>query len=380
MKFIHTADWHLGKLFYGGYLTEEQEWILKEQFIPLVDEEKPDVILLAGDVYDRSVPPAEAVDLFNEIVYEICDKRKIPMIVISGNHDSAERLSFASHLLRKQGLYICGELGITTSPIVLKDTWGDVIFVPLPYAEPSVIRHYLQCDAIRDHDSAERALSESILATLPQHSRKIAIAHEYVAGGLASDSERPLDIGGTEQIQADIFKDYNYTALGHLHAPQKAGSDVIRYSGSLLKYSFSEVKQKKGIIVGEINGEGQVTTRFIPLKPRHNVRIITGTFAELMQQEDLYNDDFIRADLMDENPVIDAMARLRTRYPHIMALTSRRLTKEDSGERHLDLHKKVSELDMIEIFMEEFRNRKLNDEEKQYIQHILEEIKEEATQ
>ena len=125
MKFIHTADWHLGKLFYGGYLTEEQEWILKEQFIPLVDEEKPDVILLAGDVYDRSVPPAEAVDLFNEIVYEICDKRKIPMIVISGNHDSAERLSFASHLLRKQGLYICGELGITTSPIVLKDTWGD---------------------------------------------------------------------------------------------------------------------------------------------------------------------------------------------------------------------------------------------------------------
>ena len=387
MKFIHTADWHLGKLFYGGYLTEEQEWILKEQFIPLVDEEKPDVILLAGDVYDRSVPPAEAVDLFNEIVYEICDKRKIPMIVISGNHDSAERLSFARlsllYLLPvagRQGLYICGELGITTSPIVLKDTWGDVIFVPLPYAEPSVIRHYLQCDAIRDHDSAERALSESILATLPQHSRKIAIAHEYVAGGLASDSERPLDIGGTEQIQADIFKDYNYTALGHLHAPQKAGSDVIRYSGSLLKYSFSEVKQKKGIIVGEINGEGQVTTRFIPLKPRHNVRIITGTFAELMQQEDLYNDDFIRADLMDENPVIDAMARLRTRYPHIMALTSRRLTKEDSGERHLDLHKKVSELDMIEIFMEEFRNRKLNDEEKKYIQHILEEIKEEATQ
>ena len=165
-----------------------------------------------------------------------------------------------------------------------------------------------------------------------------------------------------------------------MHAPQKAGSDVIRYSGSLLKYSFSEVKQKKGIIVGEINGEGQVTTRFIPLRPRHNVRIITGTFAELMQQEDLYNDDFIRADLMDENPVIDAMARLRTRYPHIMALTSRRLTKEDSGERHLDLHKKVSELDMIEIFMEEFRNRKLNDEEKKYIQHILEEIKEEATQ
>ena len=221
MKFIHTADWHLGKLFYGGYLTEEQEWILKEQFIPLVDEEKPDVILLAGDVYDRSVPPAEAVDLFNEIVYEICDKRKIPMIVISGKHDSAERLSFASHLLLKQGLYICGELGITTSPIVLKDTWGDVIFVPLPYAEPSVIRHYLQCDAIRDHDSAEQALSESILATLPQHSRKIAIAHEYVAGGLASDSERPLDIGSTEQIQADIFKDYNSTALGHLHATQK---------------------------------------------------------------------------------------------------------------------------------------------------------------
>lgn len=222
MKFIHTADWHLGKLFYGEYLTEEQEWLLKNQFLPLVDEEKPDVILLAGDVYDRSVPPAEAVELFDEMISEITGKRKIPFIVISGNHDSAERLSFASRILRGTGLFLCGDLYHTLEPVILKDDDGEVAFAPLPYAEPGKVREALSTD-VHTHEETERALSDFLLRQMGHAARKIAIAHEFVAGGSASDSERPLSIGGTDLISADIFAPYNYTALGHLHGPQQAG-------------------------------------------------------------------------------------------------------------------------------------------------------------
>ena len=167
MKFIHTADWHLGKLFYGEYLTEEQEWILKNQFLPLIDEEKPDVILLAGDVYDRSVPPAEAVELFDEMISEITGKRKIPFIVISGNHDSAERLSFASRILRGTGLFLCGDLYHTLEPVILKDDDGEVAFAPLPYAEPGKVREALSAD-VHTHEEAERALSDFLLRQMRQ--------------------------------------------------------------------------------------------------------------------------------------------------------------------------------------------------------------------
>lgn len=283
MKFIHTADWHLGKLFYGEYLTEEQEWLLKNQFLPLIDEEKPDVILLAGDVYDRSVPPAEAVELFDEMISEITGKRKIPFIVISGNHDSAERLSFASRILRGTGLFLCGDLYHTLAPVILKDDDGEVAFAPLPYAEPGKVREALSAD-VHTHEEAERVLSDFLLRQMGHAARKVAIAHEFVAGGSASDSERPLSIGGTDLISADVFAPYNYTALGHLHGPQKAGGkENVRYSGSLLKYSFSEATQKKGVIVGEIDGAGQVKTTFISLSARHDVRVIKGFFDDLIK-------------------------------------------------------------------------------------------------
>ena len=202
----------------------------------------------------------------------------------------------------------------------------------------------------------------------------MALAHAYVAGGISSDSERPLDIGGTEQISADIFAPYNYTALGHLHGPQKVGSEVIRYSGSLLKYSFSEASQKKGVIVGEIDKEGQVTCRFEPLKARHDVRIISGTFDELMKGEGDGLDDFIRADLTDEGPVIDAMSRLRSVYPNIMMLMTSRLTRDDSGERNFSLHNKISSLDMVETFMKEFRQREMTAEERKYMAGIIKDV------
>ena len=376
MKFIHTADWHLGKLFYGEYLTENQEWILKNRFLPILDEEKPDAVILAGDVYDRSVPPAEAVMLFDEMISEIVGKRHLPFLVISGNHDSAERISFAGSILKNSGLYIYGDLK-RTEPVILKDEYGEVAFVPLPYAEQGKVREALGID-VHTHEEAELALSRFLLEKIPHVQRKIAIAHEFVAGGKESDSERPLSIGGTDQIHGYVFDGYDYTALGHLHGPQKAGgSDKIRYSGSLLKYSFSEATQKKGIIVGNIDGNGEVETKFVHMKPLHDVRIIRGTFEELMKAEDPCLDDFLMAELTDERPVIDGMARLRTKYPNMMTIRSLRKISTDSGNRNFNLAKKVDALDMFRVFYKEFQEKEWTAEEETYMKKIWEELQKE---
>lgn len=373
MRFIHTADWHLGKLFYGQYLTEEQAWVLRERFLPLVDDVRPDVILLAGDVYDRSVPPAEAVDLFDEMISEIVGVRHIPFLVISGNHDSSGRLSFGSRLLAAEGLYMCGDLTRTVRPIILSDAYGDVAFAPMPYAETADVRRALGDETIHDHEAAMRALSEHLLAAIPAGVRRIAAAHDFIAGGAPSDGERPLSIGGADVISADIFAPYHYTALGHLHGPQKAGgSDLIRYSGSLMKYSFGEARQKKGVIVGDIDGQGRVTTAFYPLEPRRDVRVVSGTFDELMTRQDDAPDDFLMADLTDDRPVIDAMARLRQKYPHMMALRTRSFVREDSGERAA-AGARVDVMDMLDIFSQEFQGRSLTEEEKEFLDGVRKE-------
>ena len=381
MKFIHTADWHLGKLFYGMYLTEEQEWYLKNQFLPLLDEEKPDAVLLAGDVYDRSVPPAEAVELFDEMISEIAGARRIPFLVISGNHDSKERLSFGSRLFRDRGLYMVGNIEKTARPIVLPDAYGDVAFAPMPYIETADVKSALYREDIHTHEEAERALSEWLLGQIPRGARRIAIAHDFVtaAGGapIESDSERPLAIGGTEMVGADIFQPYHYTALGHLHGPQKAGAETIRYSGSLLKYSFSEERQKKGVIIGEIDGEGAVAVRFQELAARRDVRSIKGSFDELRHREETRPDDFLLADLTDEKPIPDTMAQLRDKYPHLMAIRTNFKIAEDDGDR-TGVREQVGMLDMVQIFSEKFRQHRLSEEEEALVKELIKDLGEGA--
>ena len=378
MKFIHTADWHLGKLFYGQYLTDEQEWYLKHQFLPLLDEEKPDVVLLAGDVYDRSVPPSEAVDLFDWAISEIVGVRHIPFLVISGNHDSGERLSFGSRLLASSGLYIAGDLSRMTGPVFLSDAAGKVAFAPLPYIETAQVRTALSREDLHTHEEAEQALSEWMLAQIPEGTRRIAIAHDFVtASGVTaveSDSERPLAIGGAEAVSADIFRPYQYTALGHLHGPQKAGSDTIRYSGSLLKYSFSEEHQKKGAVIGEIDSEGQVAVRFEALSPRRDVRTIQGTLEELLTLDDPAPDDFLQADLMDDKPQLNVMDRLRDRYPNMMTIRTHFHFAEDKGDRSL-ARQKVGMFDMVQAFAEDARQgHRLDSAEEALLKDILKEI------
>lgn len=372
MKFIHTADWHLGKLLKEHAMTEDQAWLLENQFLPLLDREKPDVVLLAGDVYDRSFPPEEAVELFDRMTEEIVGKRKIPFIVISGNHDSAERLSVASRLLSRQGLHIFGPLDLL-KPVYIKDAYGEAAIIPLPYADPARVRVMMNhknisdADKVRTYEDAERAMIDYVLSLIPEEKRnmrKIAVAHVFAAGGTPAESERPLSIGGYDRISDAVFKDFCYSALGHLHGPQKttAHSDRIQYSGSLLRYSFGEVNQKKGVIVGDIDGEGNVSCRFEELKPRYEVRQITGTFDELMGENTPASEDYLQIVLTDEKPVIDAMPRLHTKYPNALGVVQDMGYREDSGNRDIHLET-MSDQEIFKKFVSQFRETGLTDEE-----------------
>lgn len=370
MKFIHTADWHLGKLLKEHSMTEDQEWLLNNRFLPLVDEEKPDVILLSGDVYDRSYPPEEAVELFDRMTEEIVGKRKIPFIIISGNHDSAERLAVASLLLKWQGLYIFGPL-TRLSPVILKDADGKVAFCPLPYAEPARVRVMMNtlglkgADQVHSYEEAETVLSRYLLSLLPAEPlRKVALAHAFAAGGTPSESERPLSIGGYDRISDSVFEEYDYTALGHLHRPQKTqkGSEKIQYSGSLMRYSFDEVNQKKGVIVGELDKEGKVHTTFHEMVPRYQVRCMEGAFDTLMSEETEPSDDYLQIRLTDETPVIDAMPKLRTKFPHALGVEQDMGYREDEGSRNIRLEQ-MSDEDILKRFVHQFRDRDLTKEE-----------------
>lgn len=370
MKFIHTADWHLGKLLKEHSMTEDQEWLLNNRFLPLVDDEKPDVILLSGDVYDRSYPPEEAVELFDRMTEEIVGKRKIPFIIISGNHDSAERLAVASRLLKWQGLYIFGPL-TRLSPVILDDAGGKVAFCPLPYAEPARVRVMMNtlglkgADQVHSYEEAETVLSRYLLSLLPAEPlRKVALAHAFAAGGTPSESERPLSIGGYDRISDAVFEDYDYTALGHLHRPQKTQkeSEKIQYSGSLMRYSFDEVNQKKGVIVGELDKEGKVHTTFHEMVPHYQVRCMEGTFDTLMGETTEPSDDYLQIRLTDETPVIDAMPKLRTKFPHALGVEQDMGYREDEGSRNIRLEQ-MSDEDILKRFVHQFRDRDLTEEE-----------------
>lgn len=381
MKFIHTADWHLGKLLKEHSMTEDQAWLLENRFLPIVDEEKPDVILLAGDVYDRSFPPEDAVELFDRMTEEIVGKRGIPFIVISGNHDSAERLAVASRLLRSQGLYIFGPLD-RLSPVILKDEWGPVAFLPMPYSEPARVRVMMnklgmeEAEKVKTYEEAEKILSSLMLSLLPDEGegmRKIALAHVYAAGGMSSESERPISIGGYDQIPDEVFAPYDYTALGHLHRPQKTkrDSEKIQYSGSLMRYSFDEVRQKKGIIVGTIDGEGNVSTTFREMLPLHQVREIQGSFADIMAKEG--SEDYLQIVLTDSEPVIDAMPKLREKYPNALGVEQDMGYKDDDGERRIRLES-MSDEDIFRAYVSHFREQELTEEEEKLSQEVWEEV------
>lgn len=374
MRILHTADWHLGKMFYGEYLTDEQAYVLTTQFLPLLREERIDAVLLSGDVYDRSLPPTGAVALFDEIATKVTAELGIPFLVISGNHDSASRLSFGSALLAKQGLFITGELEKVSGPIVLEDAYGPIAFVPVPFAEPAVVRHYRQDDTIRTHEDALKAMLAVQGNT--DIARKICLAHTFVVGGAVSDSERPLSIGGSDAVHADIFEGYAYTALGHLHGPQQAGRPSVRYAGSLLKYSFGEARQKKGAVLVDIDGSGKVETTCIPFTPRHDVRIVEGAFADILQNtSESGRDDYLLFRLTDTEPILDGMAKLRQKYPRAMALETPNRQHAAASDRAFNVQQ-TTEAQLFSGFARAMQGgRELTDCEQQYVDELWEQLR-----
>ena len=324
MRILHTSDWHIGRYFHQVALLEDQAFVL-EQIVTIAVESKVDVVIIAGDLYDRSIPPSAAVSLVDKILTALCYTHNIPVIIIAGNHDSPERIGFAARQLKAAKLYVMGGLDPEFPAIILNDDYGEVAFYSLPYADPVCIRDIFSAesdiDEIRTHDDAMRYLSHKIAAK-NNHSRTVAISHCFVAGGSGSESERPLSIGGAEQVSSRYFASFSYTALGHLHGQQSQGGEHIRYSGSPLKYSFSEQNHKKSVTIVDLDGQGAVTTEQVILKPLRDMRTLEGQFDDLLEQAktDPQSDDYLLIKLTDKVALIDPMAKLRQYYPNILHL------------------------------------------------------------
>ena len=291
LKIIHTADWHIGKIVNEFSMIDDQKFILNS-LIELIRAERPDALVIAGDLYDRSIPPVEAVELLDDVFCKVLLELKTPILVIAGNHDGAERMSFGSKLFINNGLYIAGVFDGEVKKVALHDEYGPVNFYLLPFADPRQIRHIYGEDNISNHDIAFKRVIEEIKKTMNTEERNILIAHGYVTKigedeAVTSDSERPLSIGGTDVVNYENFTCFNYTALGHLHGPQRVGTDNIRYSGSLLKYSFSEVNHKKGVNIVEIDANGEAIVTHKELIPKRDMRIIKGPIDSLIDPSGL---------------------------------------------------------------------------------------------
>jgi exonuclease SbcD len=380
VRLLHTSDWHLGRSFFGVSLLEDQAHAL-DQLVALASEAAVDAVLLAGDVYDRSSPPTDAVRLLDDTLTRLVVGAGIPVVVIAGNHDSGERLGFGSRLLTERGLHLAG-----TQPrvVTLGDAFGPIDVVAVPFAEPAATAARTGDATIVNHDAALRADLASATAAAagpeqpggpgkpgrkkdsPSPRRRIAVSHAFVSGGSTSESERPLVMGNAALVAADCFDGFAYAALGHLHRPQRIGRNAVRYSGSLLKYSFDEATQRKSVSVVEIDAAGSCTIEEVALAARRDVRILEGTLDELQRASaaDTSRDDYVLARLADRGAVIDAMGKLRALYPnclHVQRDEFFAVRGEDEAAR-VDL-RRHSESELFDAFFRDVTGEAASDDE-----------------
>lgn len=352
MKIFHTADWHLGKLVQGVYMTEDQQYIL-QQFIQAIDDEKPDVIVIAGDLYDRSMPPIEAVNLLNDVLAKIVLEKQIPVLAVAGNHDSAGRLNFGSRLMSDSGLYIKGQFTKDHVPIILNDQYGEVHFHLVPYAEPASIRHIFEDETIRSHQDAMQRIIDHITQDMDASKRHIFVGHAFVTKygeeeANTSDSERPLSIGGSDCVNAALFKPFHYTALGHLHKAHFVLNETIRYAGSPLKYSLSEHLHEKGFLIIELDEHGKSIVTKRKLVPRRNLRVVEGQLEDLLKLPP--SDDYVFVRLTDTTTVSSPMERIRSVFPHAMQVERKILRQESPRELQVVETEKLEDIDLFRSF------------------------------
>ena len=373
MKLIHLSDLHLGKRVGEFNMLEEQDYILNV-ILQLVDEEMPDAVLIAGDVYDKAVPSAEAVQLFDRFLCGLTE-RHVQTFVISGNHDSPERLAFASRLLHSSGLHLSPVYNGRVEPIELRDAFGPVRFYLLPFIKPVHVRRFFPEENIESYTDALRAAIGQMQPDLSQ--RNILVTHQFVTGAERCDSEE-LSIGGSDNVSAEVFEAFDYVALGHLHGPQHIGRETLRYCGTPLKYSFSELRHEKSLTVVELFEKGRVQLRTLPLKPRHDFREIRGSYMELTALDSYRGtatDDYMHIILTDEEDIPDAIGKLRLIYPNLMRLDyDNARTRSSSAITAAQEQEKKTPLELFEELYEKQNNQAMSAEQRDFAQGLIETI------
>ena len=407
MRFLHTADWHLGRIFYGQYLTDDQAHVLEHQFFTILKGEKIDGILLAGDVFDRAVPPIEAIELWDSIITRLAMDYKVPLFVVSGNHDGAERLEVGRSMLSRSGIHIWGSPHHALQPFEFESSDGKVAICPMPFSEPRRIGDalglsaseskpvdseaedslfsYVESDEqesepifnLHNYDQMYQAWSDYLYKQVPKGMPSLAISHAFVMGGEVGGSERTLSVGGSEQVSPHVFKNFHYTALGHLHGPQRMGADHIRYSGSPLKYSFDEQGQKKSFTIIDMDTKGKVDISTIPVEAKRDVVILEGYFEDLLNNKDLqtkHKDDYVQARLLDTMPIMDGMAKLRQVYHRCMTIELAGRIATPVADMGDVVFKELNERQLFNQFAETVWKEPLTEAEQSYIDSVWDRI------
>lgn len=377
---MHLADLHLGKRVNGFSMMEDQEYILN-RILEIMEEEQPDGLLIAGDVYDKTIPPAEAVRLMDDFLTAVAEKH-VPVFLISGNHDSAERVAFGHQLMQGSGIWISPVYDGTIRHHTLEDRWGEVNIYLIPFLRPSVVRSFFPDIEIEDYTDALRTIIEDLQVDTSR--RNVVLAHQFVtaAGALPEtcDSEQ-LSVGGLDRVDGSVFSPFDYTALGHLHGPQRVGSETIRYAGSPLKYSFSELHQKKSVTVAELRAKGETEIRQIPLQPRREMIELRGTFEEILEEARKKGEpqtDYYHMILTDETDVVDALSRLREFYPNIMLLDyDNRRTRSQKEVEQLDRVEERTPGELFAALYEQQNGQEMQPDQKEYLDGLIREIWEE---
>ncbi len=377
MKLFHLSDLHIGKRVNEFSMIEDQKYILT-QILHAAEQEKPNGVLISGDVYDRTIPTAEAVQVFDAFLTSLSEM-EIPAFIISGNHDSAERLAFGSSLMGKSGIYFSKVYDGSIEKIPLQDAYGTVWIYLLPFLRPSSVRHALPEHAEEIQTAADAVRTALAQTEVDPAKRNILLAHQFVTGAKRCDAEE-LQVGDVDQIPAELFDAFDYVALGHIHSQQKVGRGTVRYCGSPLKYSFSEAGQEKSITVVEVKEKGNIELRTIPLRPLHDLRKIRGTYIEVTAKSFYENsdcEDYLQVTLTDEEDVPDGMAKLRTIYPNLMRLEyDNKRTRSHVEVTATERVEEKSELELFQEFYELQNNQSMTEQQKAFVEALLERIKE----
>lgn len=376
MKFLHLADLHLGKRVNGFSMLEDQAHILR-QILAILDDEQPDGVLIAGDVYDKSVPSVEAVELLDGFLTEL-RARGVPVLLISGNHDSPERLAFGGRVMDSCGIHISPVYDGALAPVTLQDAFGPVHVWLLPFVKPAHVRRWFP-DA--DIESYTDAMAEAVAhMDIDTAARNVLVTHQFVTGGTCSGSEE-LSVGGTDNVDSGVFAPFDYVALGHLHGAQHIGRETIRYAGSPLKYSFSEARQHKSVTVVTLGEKGDVQVRTVALTPLRELREIRGSYDELtarsFYEHTTYRSDYLHLILTDEQDVFDAMSRLRTIYPYLMTLDYDNARTRAAGGMSVPAEtERRTPLELFEALYQRQNHQPMSEVQRAYIAQLMEQIME----